>query len=390
MGKGSRMTETITVTVDAVAHGGHGIARVEGRVCFVPGAIPGDTVRVAIASEKKGLLWGTLAEVLEASPDRIDLFPGESNSAACPWLHFAYPAQGVWKQRIVAETLQRLGQIETEVGWIENPDLRLGYRTRAQFHGDGEQVGFYEPGTHTVTPAAGCPVLHPHLDAVAVALAELKLPGHTEVTVNPDAAKDVLIWRRSVNRRLRDRFPHAQSSLDKADRAYFLFDGVPIVNGCFSQSSLLLNRLLVGKVHALLEGAAHVLEVYCGNGNLSLGLPKSTFVTGIDHNGAAVTAANRRGPKKYYKGGEAAMIEAIRAGEYDAALVDPPRQGARVLMPALAESKAQRLVYVSCDPATLARDLRILLDGGWDLHETTAIDLFPHTPHVETVCLLQR
>ena len=384
------MTDLTTVTIERVAHGGHGIARIDGRVCFVPNTIPGDTVRIAIEEEKKGLLWGKLAEVVEPSPDRIALFPGEASSAACPWLHFAYPAQGEWKRRIVAESLQRLGKIEAEIGWLEDESLRLGYRTRAQFHGDGESVGFYEPGTHTISPVAGCPVFHPHLDAVAVALTELNLEGHTDVIVNPDEPKDVLIWRRSVNRRLRDRFPHAQSSLDKADRSYFLFDGVPIVNGCFAQSSLLLNRLLVGKVHALLEGAAHVLDLYCGNGNLTLGLPKGTFVSGIDHSGPAVTAANRRGPKRYFKGGERNMEEAIRAGEFDAAVLDPPREGAKVLMPALAECKAERIVYVSCDPATLARDLRVLLDGDWKLAEVTAIDMFPHTPHIETVCLLQR
>lgn len=384
------MTETTTATIERVAHGGHGIARIDGRVCFVPGAIPGDTVRIAIESEKKGLLWGRLAEVVEPSPHRVALFPGEANNAACPWMHFAYPAQGEAKRQIVADTLQRLGKIEAEIGWIEDESLRVGYRTRAQFHGDGERFGFHEPGTHTITPATGCPVLHPHLDAVVHALEELKLDDRTEVVVNPDEADDVLIWRRSVNRRLRDRFPHAQSAYDKGDRSYFLFDGVPIVNGAFSQSSLLLNRLLVGKVHALLEGSAHVLDLYCGNGNLTLKLSKSTFVTGIDHNSAAVTAANRQGPKKYYKGGEISMEKTIRAGEFDAAVLDPPRQGARALMPALAECKAQRIVYCACDPATLARDLRVLIDGGWTLAEVTAIDMFPQTPHIETVCLLQR
>jgi len=380
-----------TIEITAVGHGGAGLGRIDGQVCFVPYGIPGDTLAITITKSTKKVLWGELVEVIEPSPDRVEPnYPGWTRSGVSTWLHFKYPAQAQWKRQIVRGCLGHIAGIdELEIGWREDPELRTGYRTRAEFHGDGKRFGFYALGSHDIVDTTRCPLCHPKMNDALTQLRELGLKGSVTVTVNPEG-DDVLVWTGFQSRKLKDRFPLAGSSKDEGHPSRFFFDGIPIVNGTFSQSSLLLNRLLVDTVHQYLGKPTSVLDLYCGNGNLTLGLPERCEVIGIDHNKLAVKAADRVGRGTYYAGQESTMIKRIKEDQWDAILLDPPRAGAKVLVPALAQCHARTLVYVSCDPATLARDLKGLYDGGWRVVQMNALDLFPNTAHVETVCLLKR
>lgn len=382
------VTELIEVDVTDLAHGGDGVARIEGLVCFIPQALPGDRLRVRTTRRAKNALWAEIAEILEPSPDRMESPCADFGRCGCVWSHFRYPAQAEWKQRIVREALRRIAGIDAEVAWRESAKLRLGYRTRAEFHGDGGRVGFHAPGTHDITDGV-CPVLHPKLGDALVKLREVGLKGSVTVTVNPDG-DEVLVWTKFVKRKLKQYFPLAQSPVDERNRNQFRFDGVPIVNGAFSQSSLLLNRLLVETVREYLGTPPSVLDLYCGSGNFTVALPESISVTGIDHSKPAIKAGYAARPGAYVTGGEAKMCARIGQGEAATILLDPPRTGAKALLSALCASTARSLVYVSCDPATLARDLKELLAGGWRLRTVTAVDMFPNTPHVETVCALDR
>jgi len=385
----SETTRECELLIDAAAHGGHGVGRLEGKAIFVPGAVPGDTVRVRITRELKNMAWGEILTILKPSPERTTADEFDADGAHS-WLHFKYPAQAEWKRRIVADSLARLGGVEVEVGWDEMPELRLGYRTRATFHGDGEKLGYYAPGTHDILDRTSCPLCHPNLNAALLKLREVRLKGSCTITVNPEGS-EVLVWTSFPMRRLKQAFQRgADYPGEDSGRAEFVFDGRPIVNGTFSQSSLLLNRMLIKRVERAIGKAPTVLDLYCGNGNLSIGLPKKTEVLGLDHNRFATRAAERIRRRAYRSGGEREMENAIKHNAHEAIILDPPRSGAKALAPALASSKARKLVYVSCDPATLARDLRVLLGGGWQVKEVTALDLFPNTAHVETVCVLER
>lgn len=383
------MTHTIDIT--AVGHGGAGIGRLDGQVCFVPYGLPGDRLAIKITRASRKVMWGELVDVLAPSPDRTTPdFPGWRPSGVSTWLHFKYPAQAHWKRQIVTDCLQRIAGIEDfELGWREDPELRTGYRTRAEFHGDGKRFGFYALGSHDIVDTARCPLCHPAMNHALERLRALELKGSVTVTVNPEG-EDVLVWTNFHSRKLKDRFPQAGTPKDDHPPAHFEFDGVPIVNGTFSQSSLLLNRLLVDTVRQYAGKPVSALDLYCGNGNLSLGFPEKTEVTGIDHNKIAVKAAHRKGHGTYYAGHESKMAKRIKEDQWDLILLDPPRAGAKTLVPALAACHARSLIYVSCDPATLARDLKGLYEGGWRIVQIAALDLFPNTPHVETVCLLRR
>lgn len=383
--------DTQTVKISSVAHGGYGVGRIEGQVCFVPYALPDDVSRVRIARRAKGVLWGQIVETLEPGPARV----AETRCArfgecgACTWLHFAYPAQGEWKQRIVRDSLNRIARLDADIGWLENPALRLGYRTRAEFHAGLGRRGFYALNTRAVVDIESCPLCHAQLNAALAKLRALKTDASVEITVNPEGP-ETLVWSPAPNRELRAVFPAAQCARDKASRAGFLFDGVLVINGGFSQSSLLLNRTLVAEVRAALAGAGSALDLYCGSGNFSVTLPETVTVVGLDHNRSAVAAANAVRAGQYQVGDEKEFIKAVGTRPWDVVALDPPRTGAAAVVAALAESRAGRIVYVSCDPATLARDLKTLAGAGWRIVRLMAVDMFPNTAHVEAVCVLER
>lgn len=378
------------IHIDGLGHGGEGLGRIDGEVCFIPGALPGDTVRVGEIQRRKGVARARVEEIVSPSPHRQAVeCPVFGECGGCNWLHFAYPAQREWKQKIVRDCLRRIGGIEVEVGYVEEPSLQFGYRTRATFHGDGTNWGFYKAGSHKVVDLENCPLCHPHLKRAYARLRTLRFSGSVELTVNPEG-DDVLVWSDTPHAELRECFPEAQSGGDGGKRTSFSFDGVPVINGAFSQSSLLLNRNLRETVHGMLGGVESLLDLYCGAGNFSRAYCESSEVVGIDNDGVSVMAADRNGPGEYRVGDEKAMKLAIEERVWDAILLDPPRTGGRKLSRALAKAQAGRIVYVSCDPATLARDARALIDGGWKLDRAVMVDMFPHTAHIETVCLFIR
>jgi 23S rRNA (uracil1939-C5)-methyltransferase len=197
----------------------------------------------------------------------------------------------------------------------------------------------------------------------------------------------VLVWTGRPVPGLRGVFPLADDTGRDRPRRQFLFDGIPIVSGGFSQASLLLNRVLVRVVRDAIGDSASLLDLYCGSGNFSLSLPADWRVLGLDRHAPSIAAAHAVGRHDYTVGDESAFVRAIAREPWEAILLDPPRQGARAIVPALAQSSASRLVYVSCDPATLARDSKALLAGGWTLARLTAVDMFPNTAHVECVAV---
>ncbi len=378
-----------TLEITNLAHGGYGVGRIDGQVWFVPYGLPGDTVQVEETRRARGIVWGRIQEVPTPSPHRVQQpCPVFGTCGACTWLHFAYPAQLEWKQRIALDTLKRLGGVEPkEAVAVEDPELRLGYRTRSEFQGDGWKRGYYAEGSHDIVDIAACPLCHPKLNEVLAKLRESSVLGPVEITVNPDG-DEVLVWTAKPNRRLAKAFASAQSFESEEDRHRFVFDGVPIVNGTFSQSSLLLNRALRSVVHEALQGAASVLDLYCGAANFSHALEAD--VVGIDHNRAGIQAAQSLGRHDYRLGKEGEFVRAIEEKPWDAILLDPPRTGAIDIMQALAESNAAQIVYVSCDPATLARDAKALIKTGWHMKRATIVDMFPHTAHIESVNIFAR
>ncbi len=375
------------IQIERVVPGGDGLGRVGGEVCLVPYALPGDRLRLADVVRLGGVLRGRIEDVLDASPGRVATScPVFGRCGGCTWLHFAYPAQAEAKRAIVADCFRRIAGHEADVAWAEDASLRLGYRTRATFHATAGRYGFYEAKSHRVADIEQCPLCHPKLNKALAQIRAARLEGEFDVSINPDG-DDILLWTRDPVPGLRDVFPQSNDSRTRGARHQFLFDGVPIVCGGFSQASLYLNRVLRDRVRAAVGQPISVLDLYCGSGNFSIDLGKSVNVLGLDHHAPSIAAAQALGAGEYAVGDEAGFVRAMARAPWDTIVLDPPRQGAKAIIPALARSGARRIVYVSCDPATLARDAKPLFATGWSLCSLTAVDMFPNTAHVECVAV---
>jgi 23S rRNA (uracil1939-C5)-methyltransferase len=378
------------VRIERVVPGGDGLARLDGAIVFVPFALPGDVVELSGVTRRKSVLRAEIRRILEPSPDRVAAnCPVFGRCGGCSWLPFAYPAQADAKRGIVADCFHRIAGHDVDVSWRDVPAFRLGYRTRATFHAVDGAYGFYRARSHAVEDIDACPLCHPRLNATLQRLRESGLRGEFDVTVNPEG-DDVLVWTRDETPGLGEVFPMNNHRRDSSERHAFPFDGVPVVCGGFSQASLLLNRVLREMVFEELSDASSVLDLYCGSGNFTLGLADGRRVRGLDHHAPSIAAANALLPGTFNTGDESVFVREVGRGKWDAILLDPPRQGAKAIVPALARSRAHTLVYVSCDPATLARDSKALFDAEWDLVSMTAVDMFPHTAHVETVAVFRR
>ncbi len=233
--------------------------------------------------------------------------------------------------------------------------------------------------------------MHPTLAQALERLQELRADGPVEVTVNPEQTQlldAVMVWaKRPPEKNVQEFFPHVGWAGKPGDPAHFIFDDVPVVNGSFSQASLLLNRMLVETVRRMLGEPATLLDLYCGSGNFSLALDSVVDVLGLDQSRDAIMAANRIRPGAFRIADQSDFVLELEK-PWEAIVLDPPRQGAKEIMPALSQSPAKRIVYVSCDPATLARDLERLSASGFRLVDCVALDMFPDTFHLETITLL--
>lgn len=378
------------IAIERLAHGGDGVGYIDGKICFVPYGLPGDKLSVEINEDADRFSRAKIVEVVEASPDRVEPgCPVFGKCGGCDWLHFSYPAQMEWKQKLVQESFRRLAKMEVSVDGLGDPELHLGYRTRATFRGHKKSHGFYAPKSHDVVDIQECPLCDPAMNEALETIRETGVTGDIEVLVNPEG-DEVFVWTDKPSRPLKDAFPVAEAPGFGEERATFMFDGTPVVNGSFNQSSLKLNRVLVNHVHEVLESSTSILDLYCGSGNLTIGLSDRAKVLGIDRDGPSIRAADLTGRGEYHIGKQKDFHDFIHRQHWDAIVLDPPRIGAKNVMVSLSTADANQIVYVSCDHATQARDVAVLVKAGWSITSLTAIDLFPNTAHVETVCVLEK
>lgn len=364
--------------VTALAAGGDGVARDEaGRVTFVPRTAPGDRVSIRLVVEKKAFARGELLEVTVPSPDRVAP-PCESFVAGCggcAWQHVARPAQLAAKQAIVAGALRKL---EVPVEPIADPCPPYGWRRRARFHVSSGKLGLYALGTHRVIPLAHCPQLEPGLDAVLAAVLAASPPdgelavvrghrGDVAVAVaRPWRGAKALVGRARIVGVIAGDERHGEPTVE-------LEPGLVGGPWEFAQASAAGNAALVATARAALgSGPGRLLELYAGSGNLTRGFRADGWdVVATDLPSAAH------------------VVETV-AGPFDAIVLDPPRTGAADAIAGIAKLAPSVIVYVSCDPATLARDASQLVAAGYRAERAWPLDVMPQTAHVEVVLRLVR
>ncbi len=404
------------LTVDGFTHGGEGVARLDGKAVFVPGVIPGERVRVRVVDDRKRWARGELLEVLEASPDRVaPPCPYVGACGGCDLQHVAVDAQRLLLTRVVREQLQRIGRItDPPVEPCVAVGDATGYRHHAQLHADADgRLGFRRVGSHDVIPIDRCLVLADDAQrlvdqvgddtgaerlVVRVASegrAAVLTPGESGLEL-PDGDFDLLL-EQPDGRTVAIRGDGVLTETVAGQTLRFAADA-------FFQVSPEGAAAIVAQVlDALgdLEGAL-VWDLYAGVGLLSLPIAAAgADVVAVESNRSAARLAERNAdeanlPVDVVHADVAEVTAKALRGEDgleapDLVVLDPPRAGAEAqVLDDLARLVPQRIVYVSCDVAALARDTARLTGHGYRLTRVVPLDLFPMTHHVESVATFTR
>lgn len=404
---------SIRLQLTGMAHGGEALGRYEGKVIFVPYALPGEEVVVEIVEDKGRYARSRLLEVVQPSPDRVEpRCPHFGVCGGCQWQHVAYEAQLRFKGEILRDQLERIGGISKPP---VKPSLPAHdpwfYRNNVQFHLDEEgHLGFLIFRGWEVVPIEVCHIIHPFIDEVFRAL-DLAFPQlkRLSIRVGTRTGQKLLILEMEE-----DLIPAVEVD-EPLSCVEFLSDGTLLTlvgdshileevgrrrfrisaASFFQVNTEQLERLIeVVRGYLAPQGHETLLDAYCGVGTFGLSLAGEVGqVIGIEESDSALADARsnaQEGEKVEFIGGQVEHILPELA-KVDVAILDPPRQGcAREAITHLVRLAPAKIVYISCDPATLARDTKRLREGGYHLVEIQPVDMFPQTYHIEAVALLER
>lgn len=444
--------EEFTVEITDLTHEGSGVARVDGRVIFIPDSLPGDLVKMRIIKLKKRLAFGELLEIIEVSPDRINPSCIQAKTCGgCQFQHLKYSAQLDWKKQQVQDAMERIGKLDVEVLptlGMENP---YHYRNKAQMPFGLENgqliLGFFKGGSHEIVDVETCEIQHPLITKLALILKRIVV----DLKIEPyDRAKHKGILRHAVIRvsfaeeklmlilvtNTHD-LPHKEQLIKRLTNE--VPELVSVIHNVNSQkTNVVMGRkteILWGKSHLIdtighlsyaisprsffqvnplqtevlydlvrdqmhLGGEGVILDLYCGAGTIGLYLAANAKrIIGVESFADAVKDANYNAELNGIKnaiflvGKAENELPKIMENYCDvsAVVVDPPRKGCDAkLLETLNKAKVPQIVYVSCNPSTLARDLAVLVEGGYSIDSVQPVDMFPWTSHVECVVLMSR
>ena len=437
-----------TVTIEGYGEGGMGVARIDGRVVFVHGALRGEKCRVLILKTLKSVAFAKVLEVLEPSSERMESdCPYFPRCGGCTYRHIRYEEELRLKKQRVQDNLSRIGGSDVTVEEILGAQDTLRYRNKAQYpvSKDGA-VGFYRARTHEVIECEHCLLVRPEADAAAEALREYMqschVAGYDEKTgrglirhlyVRSNAAGESLICvlvngdklpkEDRLVALLRDACPKCtgivlgtntkKGNVILGDRYRTLWGSDRLEDTLCGKTFKLsvpsfyqVNRAQAERLYAKtiefadLTGQETVLDLYCGAGTITLALSDhAKKVLGAEIVPEAIDDARENAARNGVKNaeffcGDASDVAKKLARENlrpDVITVDPPRKGlAADVVESIAEMQPGRVVYVSCDSATMARDVKRLADLGYTARRACAVDMFPRADHVETVCLLSK
>ncbi len=437
-----------TINIDAMTSSGAGIGKVGGFTLFISGAVTGDTVLARISKLNKSYGFADLLRITSPSPfRRTPPCPHFNECGGCQLMAMSYDAQCEYKKGLIADSLLRIGGINCEPEFFPATD-QLRYRNKMVFPISSEgEWGFYRSGTHQVVPLNDC-LLGDSLNAdimncIKDFFCAEKLPPYNEFThtgilrrvftrtssitgnvmvvisVNADSIphRERLVYMlRHTSERISSvilNINKRKTNLVLGDRNILLYgDAVladelsglryDISSHSFFQINHAQTEHLYQKVleYAMLDKTKTVFDLYCGIGTISLcAAVKSKHVIGVEIVPDAIDDARKNAENNgisnadfYCSAAEDIVPELIRRGECpDTVILDPPRKGSdEKTLDAILAATPERIVYVSCNPATLARDVKFLTQGGYTLACVSGFDMFPQTKHVETVCLLSR
>jgi 23S rRNA (uracil1939-C5)-methyltransferase len=372
------------VEIERILPGGMGLAHAGGKTVFVSLAAPGDRVRVQVEREQGNVLFASIVEIIAPSPIRIEPpCPYFGRCGGCDFQQLTYEAQVAAKSEMIRDCLHRIARLEDVPEIVVTPspnDWRYRMRAMWQIDHDERTIGYYERGSRRVCDVVDCAVLRPELQE------KLEQVRATEWNQFPPDLKhlDVVAGENGVS------FAPAFADFETRELSLRIRGEVYHYN---AQSFFQINpSLLVPLIDFALDDASgeSALDLYSGVGLFTLPLSRQfKKVVAVESNPTAVRFARRNLQNTNARVIAAGVAEWIRSApmrDVDFVLLDPPRAGAEsAVIKGILDLRPPQISYVSCDPATLARDLKKLLSGGYKIRSIRGFDLFPQTHHVETV-----
>ncbi len=432
---------------DLIAKTGQAVGRADGMVVYVLGPVPGERARVRIEVVKAKYAVAELVELLDRSPDRVEPFcPVFGACGGCQVQHFAYPAQLRWKRELVENALRRIGGIEgVTVAATIGMDEPRAYRNKMALvveHRDATAFGFYAARSHDVVPIRTCPIVLPALDRVVGELwdaaaspdAAPAFTGARHVVARAGQATGKSVLSLTTERRSRELAAHGRALAGRLRDVVGVTNSFepPSENAVMGRKNVTVageaeleeeidglrfrvspasffqvNSRMVAKIFAFLApraaGLASVVDLYCGAGTFALFFAKlGAHVVGIEENPHAVREARANAlldgvaERTVFASARVEALLRSKAGAdalaaAEVVFLDPPRKGSdETTLAALAAARVPKIWYLSCNPATLARDLAQLTSGGFELELVQPFDMFPQTGHIEALAMLRR
>ncbi|MBN2688439.1 MAG: class I SAM-dependent RNA methyltransferase [Deltaproteobacteria bacterium] len=394
--------DTVEMAIESVAFGGEGVGRIDNRVVFVPFTVDGDVVAVKINEVRKRYARGDVTNVAVPSPKRTDPRCAHYHRCGgCHYQHINYVHQAEIKQQQVIDVFQRIGKVShPPVSPTIKSPMIYNYRGKAEYH---------VKGLATQTPVVG------FMDLTGASVIDIDRCEIVHESINDTCRrfrKDIDARKRTI-RETRKTFWSAEErdSYDAESGTSLKFPIIkrsvknrvfPVPAAGFFQINLSLIDTLVDQVvmRSSFSLSDVIMDCYCGSGLFALFLsPRVREVRGIEMSGKAVRCA--RTTMQHYEATNVSIIEGsvedvlrfhtAETDRIDGVLLDPPRTGCTgETLARIIDLKPRRIVYVSCNPATQARDARVLMDGGFHLVELQPLDMFPQTKHVEVIAVFDR
>ncbi len=413
--------------INGISHDGRGVTRLNGKVVFVPRALPGEEVDVEIVEDKKNFAQGRMLSLISASPERADApcrYYGVCGG--CDYQHASYPLQLELKTAVVQQTLRRLGGLDIETADCIASPKPWRYRNKVTWHaahnGREWRMGYYQSLNKQILPVRDCPLISESMQSLSeMAASVLKfLPeslSPLEIVIRESnlSKKLMLIAFGSGIGKYRKRFeetlgegaalisvennrvtagPGDAHLLEKLGGIKFRLSPLTFFQVNHGQAEKLVD-LVRGVLD--LQGGEEILDAYCGAGTLALNLTAGLKrVIGVESFAGAIEDAqqnaviNEISNCRFISGSSEEILPTFTQ-RFDAVILDPPRSGCHPkVIESIGRQKIRRVVYVSCEPSTLARDLAAFKQVGYRASFVQPLDMFPQTRHVETVVLITR
>lgn len=399
------------VQITGIDHNGRGITKIDNKICFVENALKGEKVEINVTLNKKKYMEAKTLNILENSDDRCEpICKYASICGGCNIMHLNYEKQLEYKKDKVDEIIRKFTKSNILINDIL-ASKKLNYRNKLTLHVD-KRLGLYENKTNRLVEIDNCFIVNNKINQIISKLKQMDLSNINEIIIrasfNTDDTMIVLDVNDKINeQKFIDSFKEVTSLIQKQNNNYYVLNGKAsiiekignlkffISPDSFFQVNTIQAKILYDEVKKNLDkNDKFVIDLYCGTGTIGLYISDIVEkVVGIEINKYAVEDANKNKQLNNINNIQFICGDSGRnMGEFkkiDAIIVDPPRSGlGEYMLNQLLNIKAKKIIYVSCDPVTLARDLNIL-STAYDVKNLTPVDMFPQTSHVECVCVLK-